>query len=134
MKLKRNERCPIHGGFYCCGRAASLRNFPTGPRKYTSFEPGVHCIPDEHHPRGYREIRNKSAMRRLLNRKIAEQEKICALCNKEFTEYEDIVPDHREPRGMGAARRDDHPENIQAAHNLCNLQKGSSRNYGNGNS
>jgi hypothetical protein len=28
---------------------------------------------------------------------------------------------------MGAARRDDHPDNIQAAHRLCNLLKGSKR-------
>jgi hypothetical protein len=29
-----------------------------------------------------------------------------------FTNYNDIVPDHIDPRGMGGARRDDHPENI----------------------
>jgi hypothetical protein len=28
---------------------------------------------------------------------------------------------------MGAARRDDHPDNVQAAHRLCNLLKGSRR-------
>jgi hypothetical protein len=39
----------------------------------------------------------------------------------------DIVPDHIEPKGMGAAWRDDHPDNIQAAHPLCNLLKGSKR-------
>jgi hypothetical protein len=26
---------------------------------------------------------------------------------------------------MGSARRDDHPDNIQAAHRICNLEKGS---------
>lgn len=127
MKLKVHERCPVHGRFNCCGRKERLLTIERAPQKFQSFEPGVHRIPDEHHPRGYREIRSKSAMRRLLNRKIVEQHKICALCDQEFTSYEDIVPDHREPRGMGAARRDDHPDNIQAAHNLCNIKKASRR-------
>ena len=66
-------------------------------------------------------------MRKLLNRKIAEQNGKCAICHKEFAKYGDIVPDHRYPKGMGGAWRDDHPENIQAAHWWCNDQKGSSR-------
>lgn len=131
MKLRRNERCPVHGRMNCCGR----ERFQTmrQARKYQSFEPGVRRVVDEHHPRGYREIRSAAALRRLLNRKIVEQERICALCEKEFTEYQDIVADHVEPRGMGSARRDDHPENIQAVHRLCNQEKGSQRNYGNRN-
>lgn len=66
-------------------------------------------------------------MRKLLNRKIGEQNKMCAICGEEFTDYSEIVPDHREPKGMGGARRDDHPDNIAAAHRLCNLEKGSKR-------
>ena len=34
-----------------------------------------------------------------------------------------------EPKGMGAAWRDDHPENIQAVHWGCNSEKGSERRY-----
>ncbi len=49
-----------------------------------------------------------------MNRKIAEQNGICPICNEEFTDYADIVPDHKEPKGMGRAWRDDHPDNIQA--------------------
>jgi len=41
----------------------------------------------------------------------------------------EVVPDHKEPRGMGAARRDDHPENIVASCNPCNLDKGSRRDF-----
>jgi HNH endonuclease len=41
--------------------------------------------------------------------------------------YNEIVPDHIEPKGMGGAWRDDHPENVQAVHRRCNLQKGSRR-------
>jgi hypothetical protein len=39
------------------------------------------------------------------------------------------VPDHIDPKGMGGARRDDHPENIQAVHFCCNGKKGSTREY-----
>lgn len=40
---------------------------------------------------------------KLLDRKIVAQNGICALCNEVFTEYSDIVPDHKNPRGMGGA-------------------------------
>ena len=66
-------------------------------------------------------------MRKLLNRKIASQNRKCALCKDEFTDYSDVVPDHINPRGMGGAWRDDHPDNIQAVHWWCNGEKGSSR-------
>jgi len=66
-------------------------------------------------------------MRKLLNRKIAEQDGKCAICHQIFTDYNEIVPDHIEPKGMGGAWRDDSPENIQAVHRRCNLQKGSRR-------
>jgi len=64
-------------------------------------------------------------MRKLLNRKIVEQEKQRAICHEEFTDYNDIVPDHIDPEGMGGAWRDDHSENIQAVHWWCNSEKGS---------
>jgi hypothetical protein len=41
-------------------------------------------------------------------------------CEKEFTDYYDIVPDYKNPKGMGGAGRDDHPDNIQATHWWCN--------------
>jgi hypothetical protein len=50
-------------------------------------------------------------------------------CQMSFTNYSDIVPDHIDPRGMGGARRDDHPDNIQAVHFWCNGEKGSTREY-----
>jgi 5-methylcytosine-specific restriction endonuclease McrA len=66
-------------------------------------------------------------MRKLLNRKIVEQEGKCAICHKDFSDCSEVVPDHIEPKGMGGARRDDHPDNVQAAHGVCNLRKGSRR-------
>jgi hypothetical protein len=61
------------------------------------------------------------------DRKIAEQDRKCAICHEEFTDYNDIVPDHRDPKGMGGSWRDDHPDNIQATHSWCNEEKGSNR-------
>ena len=31
-------------------------------------------------------------MRKLLNRKIVEQDRKCAICHEEFTDYNDVVP------------------------------------------
>jgi 5-methylcytosine-specific restriction endonuclease McrA len=66
-------------------------------------------------------------MKRLLARKVVEQEMKCGICGELFTDYREIVPDHIVPKGMGSASRDDHPDNIQAAHRRCNLKKGSRR-------
>ena len=38
-------------------------------------------------------------MRKLLKRKIVEQDKRCAICHEEFTDYGDVVPDHEDPKG-----------------------------------
>ena len=46
-------------------------------------------------------------MRRLMKRKIAEQGGRCGICQEEFTDYNDVVPDHKNPKGMGGAWRDD---------------------------
>jgi HNH endonuclease len=119
MKLRRNEFCPIHRSLFCCGREQA--------RKGRRFQLGVQRVDDPHHSRGYRELRSPAEMRNLLNRKIAEQDRKCAICCQTFTDYTEIVPDHIEPRGMGGAWRDDHPENIQAVHWWCNSEKGSSR-------
>ena len=66
---------------------------------------GIQRIDDPHHPRGYRELRSPAEMRKVLNRKIAEQGGKCVICHQEFTDYSDIVPDHRELKGMGGAWR-----------------------------
>jgi hypothetical protein len=62
-----------------------------------------------------------------FKRKVAEQNGICAICQEEFTDYNDVVPDHKNPKGMGGAFRDDHPDNIQVVHYWCNSEKGSMR-------
>ena len=88
---------------------------------------GVQRVEDLHHPRGYRELRSPAEMRKLLNRKIIEQDRKCAICHEEFSDYGDIVPDHPNPKGIGGAWRDDHPDNIQATHFWCNEEKRSTR-------
>ena len=122
MKLRRNQYCPIHRSLSCCGREPVSKG--RGARRL-----GVQRIEDSHHPRGYRELRSKAEMRKLLDRKIVEQNRQCAICQVAFTNYSDIVPDHINPRGMGGSRRDDHPENIQGVHFWCNGEKGSTREY-----
>jgi hypothetical protein len=119
MKLRCNELCPIHRSISCCGRGEVPKPKLIGL--------GVQRIEDPHHPRGYRELRSPAEMRKLMNRKIVEQNGVCPICSEEFTEYEDVVPDHRNPKGMGGAFRDDHPSNIQATHYWCNGEKGSTR-------
>jgi len=120
MRLRRNQICPIHRSFSCCGRESVPKVTPVR-------QLGVRRIEDPLHPKGYRELRSNAEMRKLLDRKIIAQGGKCALCGADFTDYGDVVPDHISPRGMGGAWRDDHPDNIQAAHWWCNGEKGSSR-------
>ena len=61
-------------------------------------------------------------MRKLLKRKVREQNGICAICHHEFIDYNDIVPDHRDPKGMGALG-EMIIRNIQATHWWCNGEK-----------
>lgn len=76
MRLRRNEYCPIHKSISCCGREPMPK-----PR---TIRLGVQRIEDPHHPRGYRELRPPAEMRKLLNRKIVQQDRKCAICHEEF--------------------------------------------------
>jgi len=62
-------------------------------------------------PRRRRELLQErdEETRKLVDRKIVAQNGVCALCNEPSTDYNDILPDHKNPRGMGGAWRDDHP-------------------------
>ena len=90
IRLRRNEHCPIHKSISCCGPRTQTRIIGLGLQE----------IEDPHHPRGYRELRSPAEMRKLSNRKIIGQNRKCAICHEEFTAYNDIVPDHRDPKGM----------------------------------
>jgi hypothetical protein len=52
-------------------------------------------------PRGYRELRSPAEMRKLLKRKVVEQDRKCAICHEEFTDDHDVVPDHKNPKRNG---------------------------------
>lgn len=125
MRLGRRDRCPLHHRFDCCGRAAKKKS----PIKSTwvKIGPGTFKIDDPHHPRGYRVRRSKSAMKKLVIEKVGEQENLCCDCGKPFTDMAEVTPEHLTPRGIGAAWRDDHEDNIGAAHSWCNVEKGSRR-------
>jgi len=121
LKLKKNERCPIHRQYWCCGRD---REQFARRSKHQSIR-GVTRVDDPHHPRGYREKRNTPALREVTLAKLKEQGGICALCLKPIEDVREATGDHIEIRGLGGAWRDDHPSNIQAAHALCNQERGS---------
>jgi hypothetical protein len=131
MKLKRNQLCPIHRRRDCCGRAEVVSYQQKKHSKWETVRPGVRRIRDEHarHPDGYRYKLSKSEMEKVLLKKIPEQNGLCSICVKPLEDIQDVVPDHKDPRGMGGSWRDDRPENIGAAHSLCNQRKGSIRNY-----
>jgi hypothetical protein len=50
---------------------------------------------------GYRELRSNGEMRKLLNQKIVSQGGKCGICGAEFTDYDDVVPDHNKSAGNG---------------------------------
>ena len=119
MKLRRNEYCPIHRSLFCCGREQA--------RKERRFQLGVQRIEDPHHPRGYRELRSPAEMRKLLNRKIAEQDGKCAICRSSLHGLQrDCARPYRAQRdGRGLARRPprEHPSSSSAVQSPKGVEK-----------
>jgi len=122
MKLRTGERCPIHQGYFCCGR--SLPKSDTGLR---IFKPAVYRMPADNE-RGYIEVCSKGELRRRLPILLKRQNNICGICGLPIEDCRDAVVDHIEPRPAGC-KKDSHWDNIQAAHSVCNLEKGSKRNF-----
>lgn len=123
-KLRQNEFCPIHRSRTCCGRQPVTR---VRSSKWETVSAGIRRIKDEHSDfgDGYRYYYSRAVVRRVLFKRVEMQAGICAICGGAFTDMDDVVPDHRLPRGGNGARRDD--RFIQAAHSWCNEEKGSKR-------
>lgn len=132
LKLKPNERCPLHPNDWHCSCRPVVKSRPVTPAekkaagKWYQVGPGIQRIDDKHHPRGFREKRTVAALRPILMQKIQDQDALCAICGKPMDDLANIAPDHIDPKGSGGAWHDDHESNIQAVHHHpCNLEKGS---------
>ena len=118
-KLRRNERCPLHGRFDCCGR--ELRK-PKAP-KYPTHN-GVTTYPDG------REECTPAILRRRKD-KLIRFKPYCGICEilnpekSQFTEYDEIELSHKESKGHGGFKHDDRIENLFLAHKACNRDQGS---------
>lgn len=130
MRLTRKQRCPLHPRqMACVCRGDVARQFRKPSSKWETVRPGVRRIKDEHadHPDGYRYKLSPAEMRKVVDRKIQEQNGLCSIGGESLTDYTDVVPDHKLPKGSGGGRRDDRAENIGAACSRHNLEKGSRR-------
>lgn len=104
-RLRKGERCPLHGKYACCGRSSK------GSHSLVTRRGPVTRIEDSHHSRGYRELCTPSELRRRKHALLAK-DPTCWLCGEKFTDYREIELEHKEPKGMGGARRDDHRDNL----------------------
>lgn len=124
--LKLGERCPLHRRKDCCGRTAVAKVKVHSHKRLMSS--GIWRIEDPTHPRGYREQCSPAVLRKRKARLVESQiNPYCWLCGESFTDYNEIELEHKQPKGMNGARRDDHWENLALAHHKCNSAKGSRR-------
>lgn len=121
-KLRQAEFCPLHRSFRCTCRQSADQPKP----RRANFVHGVKRIEDHHHPRGYREVINAQEKRKRKHELLAESQ-TCFYCSKPFEDYRDIELCHKEPKGSGGARHDDHRSNLCLGHSWCNSENGSRR-------
>jgi 5-methylcytosine-specific restriction endonuclease McrA len=127
MKLSRRQKCPIHQSYTClCHGEPRAEVYKS---KWITVRPGVRKIRDEHSPTGWRWLLSKAERQKVILWNLNQNGCTCGICNEPITDMSDVVPDHREPKGMGGARADDGENgcNLQPAHSICNLKKGSQR-------
>lgn len=93
MKLRPNQCCPIHPSRFCCDREQV--------RKERRVSLGIQRIEDPHHQCGYRELRSPAEMRKLLDRTLSNRMASALICHEHFTDYNDVVQEHIELKGMG---------------------------------
>jgi len=111
MRLRHNESCPFTDHVLLCRE----------PLKTRVLDPEL----DESKtapPRGYV---SPSGDAKAAKSEIVEQNRVCPICHEGITDYNDVVPDHRGPKGW-AEPADDHPDTFNNAL-VCNSEKGSTR-------
>jgi hypothetical protein len=119
MKLPRNAKCPLHGGYYCCGRERPASQ----PKKFPSRN-GITVLDDG------REICSKAEKRRRKDR-LLKSHPFCAACEilspetARFDDYREVELAHKESCGFGGFKRDDRMENLCLMHKRCNREQGS---------
>jgi hypothetical protein len=82
MRLRANERCPIHGRYNCCGRQSRFCARSKGSK-------AAQKVDDPHHPRGYREICSRGELRRRKH-VLLSKDPTCWLCGEKFDDYSEV--------------------------------------------
>ncbi len=119
-KLRRNERCPLHGRRDCCGRESRTK---AKSEKFQSRN-GVTTMPDG------REVCTPAVLRRRKDTLIRKHP-YCAACEilnpeqAKFTDYDEIELAHKESKGFNGYKRDDSFSNICLMHKSENREQGS---------
>lgn len=60
-----------------------------------------------------------------MDAQVSHKPLVCGICDEEIRYFEDLASDHIEP---GSAKSDSET-NLHPAHQLCNVIKGSQRNF-----
>jgi 5-methylcytosine-specific restriction endonuclease McrA len=108
--LPKNAKCPLHGGYYCCGRER--------PAADPYVRHGV-----KKHDDG-RETCTPAELRRRKNM-LLKSDPVCAACGKVFDDYRDVELAHKESKGMNGWKTDDSWENLCLMHRDENREQGS---------
>lgn len=77
-----------------------------------------------------RELCSRTELKRRLLKKLAVQNGTCGICGEPILDIQDAMLDYIQPPTGGHmewSTRDDSWGNIQAAHSLCNMAKGLSK-------
>lgn len=118
MKLRPQERCPIHRSLNCCGRTDPFPGGMHSSAKFREISPGVRVYPDGHIER------SPAALKRRKD-SLLRARKPCRACGVEFDDYFDVELAHDQPKGFNGWKRDDADENTFLLHTVTNRDQGS---------
>jgi len=118
LRLKKNERCPLHGRKDCCGRGGINTRSQRQSRRYILIAPGVRRYDDG------REARSDAALKQLKDKKL-RTDPTCYACGQQFSDYREVELAHIESKGLGSWKRDDSEKNTVLLHMVTNRDCGS---------